>query len=164
MELLVNLFYGIVNQIVSEWKKIFCLFTKFPKTSKIKSMSIVLFDGVCNFCNSSVNFIIARDSAKYFKFAPLQSEIGQEFVKKFNLNDVDSIILVEDEQAYTHSTAALKIAKQLDGFWKVFYIFIILPKFIRDFFYKTFAQNRYKLFGKQDVCMMPTPEIRERFL
>jgi predicted DCC family thiol-disulfide oxidoreductase YuxK len=129
-----------------------------------ENRAIVLFDGVCNFCNGSVNFIIERDSGGYFKFAPLQTETGREFIEKFGLSEIDSIILVEDGKAYSHSTAALNVARQLDGLWSVFYIFIIVPKFIRDFFYKLFAKYRYKLFGKQDVCMMPTPEIRERFL
>lgn len=125
---------------------------------------IILFDGVCNFCNSSVNFIIEHDQKGYFKFAPLQSEIGKSLIEKFGLNEVDSIILVEDDKAYTHSTAALKFIKHLDGIWSWAYIFIIIPRPIRDFFYKLFAANRYRLFGKKDVCMMPTPEIRSRFL
>jgi predicted DCC family thiol-disulfide oxidoreductase YuxK len=125
---------------------------------------IILFDGVCNFCNSSVNFVIAHDKKAHFKFAPLQSEIGKGFVEKFELNEVDSIILVEDGKAFTHSTAALKFIKHLDGIWSWAYIFIIIPRPIRDFFYKLFAANRYRLFGKKEVCMMPTPEIRARFL
>lgn len=125
---------------------------------------IVLFDGVCNFCNSSINFIIEHDKQGVFKFAPLQSEIGKTYIDKFGLNDLDSVILVEDEKAYTHSTAALKIAKRLDGIWSWFSAFIIVPRPIRDFFYKLFAANRYRLFGKQDACMMPTPEVRARFL
>lgn len=131
-----------------------------------KENAIVLFDGVCNFCNNSVNFIIERDSDNYFKFAPLQTEVAGELAKKYGIDkeNTDSIILIDDGQAHTHSTAALKIARRLDGFWSVFYAFIIVPKFIRDFFYKLFAKYRYKLFGKKDVCMMPTPEIRERFL
>jgi predicted DCC family thiol-disulfide oxidoreductase YuxK len=126
--------------------------------------AIILFDGVCNFCNGSVNFIIGRDKKNLYKFAPLQSEIGQKYIEKFNLSNIDSVVLIEDEKAYTHSTAALKIAKGLGGFWSLFYAFIIIPRPIRDFFYKLFARYRYKLFGKQDVCMMPTPEIREKFL
>ena len=125
---------------------------------------VILFDGVCNFCNSSVNFIIEHDKKGYFKFAPLQSEIGKTLVDKFGLNDVDSIILVEDDKAYTHSTAALKFIKHLDGIWSWAYIFVVIPRPIRDFFYKLFAKNRYRLFGKKEVCMMPTPEIRSRFL
>ncbi|CAN5254481.1 thiol-disulfide oxidoreductase DCC family protein [soil metagenome] len=126
--------------------------------------AIILFDGVCNFCNGSVNFIIERDKQNYFKFAPLQSEIGQKYIEKFSLNEIDSVVLIENEAVLTHSTAALKIARRLGGIWACFYIFIVVPKFIRDFFYKIFAKFRYKLFGKQDACMMPTPEIRSRFL
>lgn len=125
---------------------------------------IILFDGVCNFCNSSVNFIIEHDKKGYFKFAPLQSEIGKSLVEKFGLSDVDSIILVENEKAYTHSTAALKFIKHLDGIWKFAYILIIIPRPVRDFFYKLFAKNRYRLFGKKEACMLPTPEVRQRFL
>ena len=125
---------------------------------------IVLFDGVCNFCNGSVNFIIEHDKRGYFRFAPLQSEIGKEYIEKFGLSELDSVILVEDEKVYTHSTAALKIARQLDGPWSWFYALIIIPRPVRDFFYKLFAKYRYRLFGKQDACMLPTPEIRSRFL
>jgi predicted DCC family thiol-disulfide oxidoreductase YuxK len=125
---------------------------------------IVLFDGVCNFCNGSVNFIIEHDKKGYFRFAPLQSEIGKEYIEKFGLSELDSVILVEDEKVYTHSTAALKIARQLDGPWSWFYALIIIPRPVRDFFYKLFAKYRYRLFGKQDACMLPTPEIRSRFL
>jgi len=126
--------------------------------------AIILFDGVCNFCNSSINFIIERDKKNLYKFAPLQSEVGEKFIERFDLNEIDSVILIENEKAFTHSTAALKIAKGLGGFWSLFYGLIIIPRPIRDFFYKLFARYRYKLFGKQDACMMPTPEIRQRFL
>ena len=128
--------------------------------------AVVLFDGVCNFCNSSINFIIEHDKKNYFKFAPLQSEIGQKLLKENNLDspDIDSVILIEDGKVFTHSTAALKIARGLGGIWSVGYVFIVIPKFIRDFFYKLFAKNRYRLFGKKDACMMPTPEIRAKFL
>lgn len=125
---------------------------------------VVLFDGVCNFCDSSVNFIIEHDKKGVFKFAPLQTEIGKNYIDKFGLNEIDSVILVEDEKVYTHSTAALRIAKRLDGIWSWAYAFIIVPRPIRDFFYKLFAANRYRLFGKKDACMLPTPEVRARFL
>ncbi len=126
----------------------------------------VLFDGVCNFCNSSVNFIIERDKTGYFKFAPLQSEIGEELIAKYGIDpsDTDSVVLVDEGRAFTHSTAALKIAKKLDGPWSLAYGFIIVPKFARDGAYKLFARYRYRLFGRRDECMMPTPEIRARFL
>ena len=128
--------------------------------------AIVLFDGVCNFCNGSVNFIIERDRPGYFKFAPLQSEIGEQYLDKFGIDRkvTDSVVLIENQRVFTHSTAALKIAQKLDGFWSWFYALIIIPKPVRDFFYKLFAKYRYRLFGKQDACMMPTPEIRQRFL
>lgn len=128
--------------------------------------AIVLFDGVCNFCNGSVNFIIERDAESYFKFAPLQSELAQRLLEKHHIDktEIDSVVLIEQEKAYTHSTAALRIARRLPGFWSWFYAFVIIPKPARDFFYKLFAKYRYRLFGKQDACMLPTPEIRQRFL
>lgn len=128
--------------------------------------AIVLFDGVCNFCNASVNFVIERDKAGYFKFAPLQSEVGEVLIAKHGIDTskTDSIIVVENDRAYTHSSAALRIAKRLDGFWSSSYALIVVPKPIRDFFYRLFAKHRYRLFGRQDACMMPTPEIRARFL
>lgn len=126
----------------------------------------MLFDGVCNFCNASVNFVIFRDKAGYFKFAPLQSEIGKELAAKHGIDKIetDSVIVVEDEKVYTHSSAALRIARKLDGIWSWVYTFIIVPRPIRDFFYKLFAKHRYRLFGRQDACMLPTPEVRARFL
>lgn len=130
------------------------------------TQSIVLFDGVCNFCNGTVNFIINHDSRNRFKFAPLQSEIAQKLMSEHNLDkaDLDSVILIEDGKAFTHSTAALRIARNLDGFWHYFSIFRFVPRFARDLFYKLFARYRYQIFGKTDACMMPTPEIRARFL
>ncbi len=134
--------------------------------NKVSENAIVLFDGVCNFCSGSVNFIIERDKKNYFKFAPLQSKIGETLLEKYSISkdETDSVILIEDGKAYTHSTAALHIARKLDGAWSLLYAFIIVPKFIRGFFYKVFAKNRYRLFGKKDACMLPTPEIRARFL
>ena len=126
---------------------------------------IVLFDGVCNFCNGAVNFIIKHDSGKKFRFAPLQSAFGEQMRMKFGIGeDVDSIILVEGDNAYLHSTAGLKVAKELGMPWSLGYAAIILPKPIRDWCYKLFARYRYRLFGKKDVCMMPTPDVRERFI
>jgi predicted DCC family thiol-disulfide oxidoreductase YuxK len=128
--------------------------------------ALVLFDGVCNFCNGAVNFIIARDRDAYFKFAPLQSDVGIETEDRYGIDSskIDSIILIENDKAYAHSTAALKIAKHLSGLWPIFYAFIIIPGPIRDWAYKLFAKYRYKLFGRQDACMMPTPDVRARFL
>src|SRR5215213_3673186 len=118
--------------------------------------AVILFDGVCNFCNSSVNFIIERDPAGYFKFAPLQSEIGEKLLAENGVDKVetDSVVLIEDGKVYTHSTAALRVARKLDGAWRWFYYFIFVPRFIRDAFYKLFAKYRYRLFGKKDECML----------
>jgi predicted DCC family thiol-disulfide oxidoreductase YuxK len=128
--------------------------------------TLVLFDGVCNFCNGAVNFIIARDRDAYFKFAPLQSEVGVETQGQYGIDatKIDSIIFIENDKVYLHSTAALRIARHLNGLWPVFYVFIIVPRPIRDWAYKLFAKYRYKLFGRQDACMMPTPNVRARFL
>ena len=128
--------------------------------------AIILFDGECNFCNGSVNFIIERDAGRYFKFAPNQSEVGERILREYRINkaETDSVILIEDGAVYLYSTAALRIARRLDGAWSLFYAFIIVPSFIRNFFYKLFAKYRLKLFGKKDTCAMPTPELRERFI
>lgn len=128
--------------------------------------AVILFDGVCNFCNGAVNFVIARDEARYFKFAALQSDFGEELRAKYGLDDTktDSVILIENEKAYVHSSAGVRIAKRLDGIWKLLYAFVIVPKPIRDFVYKLFAKNRYRLFGRRDECMLPTPDVRARFL
>jgi predicted DCC family thiol-disulfide oxidoreductase YuxK len=127
---------------------------------------IILFDGVCNFCNSSINFVIDHDPNKHFKFAPLQSEIGQDILRKFHKNteDFDSVILLKDNKLYQKSAAALEITKQLSGSWKYLYVFSVLPTFLLNFFYDIIAKNRYKIFGKADSCRMPTPDLRERFL
>jgi predicted DCC family thiol-disulfide oxidoreductase YuxK len=128
--------------------------------------AVILFDGVCNFCNGAVNFIIERDREGYFKFAPLQSEVGEKLLAENGIDEIetDSVVLIEDGKVYTHSTAALRIARRLDGAWKFAYGFVVVPRFVRNFFYRLFARYRYKMFGKQDACMLPTPEIRHRFL
>ncbi len=127
---------------------------------------IVLFDGVCNFCNASINFIIDRDSKGTFKFAALQSEIGQEILKKHGLkqDNFDSIILEKEGVIYQKSDAALEIVRNMDSFWKIFYVFKLLPTFLRNPVYDLVARNRYRMFGKTDACRMPTAELRARFL
>jgi predicted DCC family thiol-disulfide oxidoreductase YuxK len=136
------------------------------KTSKMQKEGIVLFDGVCNFCNESVQFIIKRDPKGYFKFAALQSEDGQALLKKYNLpiETIDTIVLIENKKAYTLSTVPLRITRKLYRLWSLLYIFVLVPSFIRDPIYRWIARNRYKWFGKKETCMMPTPEIRNRFL
>ena len=127
---------------------------------------ILLFDGVCNLCNGFVQFVIERDPDAQFKFAALQSEKGQELLQHFGLpqKELFSVILIENEKAYSRSTAALRMTRLLKSPWKISYAFIILPTFIRDFFYKKIALNRYKWFGEKDSCMIPTPELKSRFL
>lgn len=128
--------------------------------------AIVLFDGVCNFCSGSVNFVIEHDSPGYFKFTPLQSDAGEKLLAMHGVErtETDSVVLIEDGKAYTLSTAALRITRKLDGIWSWAYALIIVPRPVRDFLYRTFAKYRYTLFGRQDECMIPTPEIRARFL
>lgn len=126
---------------------------------------IVLFDGVCNFCNGAVNFIIRHDHEKKFRFATLQSDFGVEKRREFGIpGDIDSVVLVEKGHTYIHSTAGLRIARGLGGIWSLAYVFIVIPAFIRDWCYKLFAKYRYRLFGRQDACMLPTADIRERFI
>jgi predicted DCC family thiol-disulfide oxidoreductase YuxK len=127
---------------------------------------VVLFDGVCNFCDASVQFIIKRDPAAHFLFTSLQSEKGLELTKKYAIpEDVDSLVLIENGKAFTKSSAALRIAKKLDGLWHLFFLFILVPRKIRDGVYNYVAKNRYKWFGKkEDACMLPSPEQRKRFI
>lgn len=126
---------------------------------------IVLFDGVCNFCDASVQFIIKRDPNAHFKFAALQSEAGEKLQRQYEFpQTIESLVLIENDKVYTQSTGALRIARKLDGLWKFFYIAIIVPAPLRNTIYKVIARNRYKWFGKKDVCMLPTKEQRERFL
>lgn len=131
-----------------------------------KENLILLFDGVCNLCNSAVQFVIKRDKKKKFLYTSLQSKTGQKLLLKYglNLSDFDSFILIENEKYFTKSTAALKIAKGLGGIWSMLYIFIIIPKFSRNAIYDFIARNRYKWFGKRDECMLPSPEFKDRFL
>ncbi len=127
---------------------------------------IILFDGVCNFCNSSINFVIKRDKKSIVRFAALQSDAGQQLLKEYSLptNEFNSFILIEAGAVFTQSTGALKVCKYLTGLWPLFYGFIIVPKFIRDGIYNWVAKNRYKWFGKKDQCMLPTPAVSARFL
>jgi predicted DCC family thiol-disulfide oxidoreductase YuxK len=132
----------------------------------MKQQPVILFDGVCNFCNSTINFIIKNDKKAKLLFAPIQSAKGRLFLKQFNLpeNDLTSFLLIEDGKVYNRSTAALRISRYLKGAWPLFYGFVIIPKFIRDAVYNLIAKNRYKWFGMRRECMIPTPEIRGRFI
>jgi len=127
---------------------------------------IIIFDGVCKFCNKSVNFIIKRDPEGLFEFTPMHTNLAKELMKKYNISNVgiDTFLLIKNNQCYVFSNAALEIAKDLKGFWYLFNIFKVLPAFIRDFFYKLFARNRYRLFGKEEKCMIPSDDVRSRFV
>jgi len=127
---------------------------------------LVLFDGICNLCNGSVRFIISRDPEAHFTFASLQSDEGQRVLRRLGLPiaDLDSFVYIRDGQVYRRSAGALHVLKDLGGFWEIMYVFIIVPQPIRDLIYDIIAKNRYRWFGKRDSCMVPTPELKKRFL
>ena len=131
-----------------------------------KTKAIVLFDGVCNFCNASVNFVIERDKRDYFRFAPLQGEPARQIMTDNGLavGALDTLLLYEGEKIYTRSTAALRIARRLSGGWPLFYMFMVVPRPIRDFVYNIIAKNRYLIFGKKESCAVPSPERRAKYL
>lgn len=131
---------------------------------------VMLYDGVCGFCNQTVQTIIKLDKSGKILFAPLQSEFGKAVVLRHpELAQVDSVILLErlsdnSERILVRSEAIITIAKYIGGIWRLAQLTSIVPRALRDFFYDLFAKNRYKVFGKYDSCMMPTPEIRARFI
>jgi predicted DCC family thiol-disulfide oxidoreductase YuxK len=133
---------------------------------KSENKILILFDGVCNFCDDAVNFVIKRDKKNIFIFTPLQSVTGQEFLLKHKLDTVDlrSMIVVKDGKLFRKSNASLLITRHLPFPWPLLYIFKLVPFFIRDFFYDLFAKNRYHFFGKKESCMIPTAEVRAKFL
>ncbi len=126
----------------------------------------ILFDGVCNLCNGFVNFVIDRDHQARFQFGSLQSAAGQALLKSYTFESaaLTTVILIEDDKLYSESTAVLKILRGLGGGWKVFYILMVIPKFIRDFFYNLVSRHRYYLFGKREYCRIPTPDLLNRFI
>ncbi|WP_010269138.1 thiol-disulfide oxidoreductase DCC family protein [Paenibacillus senegalensis] len=131
----------------------------------MNNQAVILFDGVCNFCNSSVQFIIQRDRSGYFRFASLQSNEAQMLLsEQKKVPSLDSIVLLENGRMFTESTAVLRIARKLDGLWKAAALFLIVPKPLRDIVYRIVARNRYRWFGRQSACMIPTPEQSRRFL
>ncbi|MCK0470935.1 thiol-disulfide oxidoreductase DCC family protein [Halalkalibacter sp. APA_J-10(15)] len=126
---------------------------------------IVLIDGDCHICNQSVQFIIKRDPNAQFQFASLQSEIGQYLLANHNISStMNSMVLIENNQHYIRSTAVLRICKQLKGLWKLSYIAIIFPRILRDAVYQIVANNRYKWFGQKEQCLVPTSDMKKRFL
>ena len=127
---------------------------------------VVLFDGVCNLCNGSVQFILKRDPRGRFRFASLQSETGRSLMAEHGLDPdvLSSVLLVEDGRVWRESSAALRIARHLPGGWKLLRVFAVVPRPLRDAVYRWIARNRYRWFGKTETCWLPTPELRERFL
>lgn len=128
---------------------------------------IVLFDGVCNLCNRSIQFIIKRDNKDEFRFATLQGKLGQRLVQERNIDikKVDSILLIEPGLAYyTKSSAALKIGISFGGAWKILNVLNLIPSKLRDIVYDWVARNRYSWYGKKNACMIPTPEVKDKFL
>ena len=128
--------------------------------------AVVLFDGVCNLCNGAINFIIDRDPAGYFRFAPLQSDAAAPYLNGADdgAADLGTIVLVEDGQTYVRSTAALRIARRLTAPWPLLFLAIVVPRPLRDAVYDWVAHNRYDWFGRRDECRVPTPALRDRFL
>jgi predicted DCC family thiol-disulfide oxidoreductase YuxK len=132
---------------------------------------VMLYDGVCGFCNKSVRLILDHDRRETMRFAALQSSYALAIIERHpKLREVDSVVIVEnarggtDERVYVRSNAALKIASYLGGFWKLFLAAKVIPRPVRDYLYDLFARNRYRLFGKYDSCMLPPPAVRSRFL
>ena len=131
-----------------------------------ENKSIILFDGVCNLCNASVNFVIKHDKNEQFLFASFQSDAAKEIMLHFNLKNLnlDSIVLIEGYKIHEKSTAILRITRHLNSGFKLLYFFIIIPKSVRDWLYSFIAKNRYKFFGKRESCMIPSLELKNRFI
>lgn len=127
---------------------------------------IIFFDGVCNLCNRSIQFVIARDQKEKFLFSSLQSIYAQKVLGEFglDLSIIDSFVLFDGGKIYLRSTAALRVAAKLGGYWPLLRIFLIVPPFIRDFIYTYIAKRRYRWFGKQDSCWLPNPSLSDRFI
>lgn len=124
-----------------------------------------MFDGVCNFCNGTVNFIIQQDKKALFRFAPLQSAVGQHLLKEHHLNgSFNSIVFIKKNKVFQKSAAALQVLKLLPWYWQWTQLFWIVPPFLRNAVYDVIAKNRYRWFGQKEECMIPTPDVRSRFL
>ena len=127
---------------------------------------VIVFDGVCNVCNASVNFVMARDPDRKFRFGTLQSEAAQQVLKELEVSteDFETFLLLEGDRVFTKSTAALRVVRQLGSLWPLLYALMIIPRPIRDAFYDAIARNRYHWMGKSETCRVPTPTDRERFV
>lgn len=128
--------------------------------------SVLLFDGICVLCNHTVPFVVKHDRHKKILMAALQSEAGQQLLLKYGLplENFKTFVFIENSVAYTRSTAALKFFRALGGFYKILYAFMIIPRPLRDWVYDLVSKNRYHWFGRRDICLVPTPEIQDRFL
>jgi len=133
---------------------------------EMKQQPVILFDGICNFCNSTVNFTIKRDQKAIIQYATLQSEKGRMFLRQYNLpvDKMKSFVFIIEGKVYLKSAAALMVCRNLKGLWPLCYAFIIVPRFMRDGIYDWISSHRYKWFGVRQECMMPSPEVRKRFL
>ena len=127
------------------------------------TQKVVLFDGVCNLCNSSVQWLIRHDKNQIFRFASLQSDYAAEHLKNSEYQFIDSIILLDNNRIYSKSSAVLRILKRLRLPYNLLWVFIIVPPFVRNFVYDVVARNRYNWFGKRETCMMPSDELKARF-
>ena len=128
--------------------------------------NLILFDGVCNFCNTAVNTVIEIDDRKTFKFAAIQSKLGQQLYHQHGLDPVDiqTLMFVDGDMILTKSDAVLAVLARLDGGWQLLAGFRAMPQPLRDWAYTEFARQRFVLFGRQETCMVPTPEVQERFI
>ena len=134
----------------------------------LKTKQIILFDGVCNFCSGIVTFLIKRDKKAQFKFSPLQSDTGILLLSSYNITTkkekLETFVYIRHNKVYIKSTAALFVLKDIGGWYRSLFIFIIIPAFVRNFFYSIISKSRYRIWGKKDKCMLPTPEIIDRFM
>lgn len=127
---------------------------------------VVLFDGECAFCDGAVHWIVDRDADGRFRFASLQSHVGRSLAEThgIDVDETDSLVLIADDRGHLHSSAALGVAKRLPWPWRLLFVLWVIPAPLRDLGYKLFARHRYRLFGRKDLCRLPTPELRERLL
>ena len=126
---------------------------------------ILLFDGICNYCNRWVNFIIRHDKKKKFRFAAMQSEAGKKLLKQYHIaEETESAILIYNQKVYLKSSTGLHVLYHLGKIYSLAFVFIIVPAYIRDFYYDIIARNRYKCWGKKDTCIIPPDNVKERFL
>ena len=137
-----------------------------PTSHNSSSHPIILFDGVFTLCNGFVQFVIKRDHRNVFRFGSLQSESARQILMLLGSEhrDLTSIVLLDDEDIATESDAVLKIARKLHGLWSLHYSFVIVPRIVRDTMYRIVSRYRYRIFGKMDSCMIPTPELLDRFI